>query len=314
MNENQAERDSTPPPDQPLEGEAAEFSRALAQAQKQFGTGSLPPEIALRLTRTRESEAAQFCLNRLAENSPVQSDLDLVRQLCQIEGAANRLVDLLLRENSSTAKTVALALVKLGTSFQQKFASRLNSDDLAVVANAIDILELLGDNKLIVPALFSLLNRPSSDIRAKAASLIQKLDTRFVYTRRLLRHSDPRVRASTLQSIMGRSEPQVGDYLSLCSADPDSRIRSLAALGLCRRGDPTGKKVLSEMLKDPDPLTRLRAVWALGIEADSEIAPVLETLQRDNPDEQVRKQAAQSLAKIARQAGHSSQEHSKIIA
>ncbi|PYV17905.1 MAG: hypothetical protein DMG07_04905 [Acidobacteria bacterium] len=76
---------------------------------------------------------------------------------------------------------------------------------------------------------------------------------------------------------------------------PASRVRTLAGVGLCRLGEPSGESVLLEAVRSPEPKLRRAGVWGLGMAARHDFEPILERLAADDPDLEVRLLAGQVL-------------------
>jgi len=183
-----------------------------------------------------------------------------------------------------------------------KIAPFLQSEENAVVMHSLELLEVIAESKQIVPLLFGLISSDNPKIQSKAALIIQKLDSEQAYTRRLLQHPDARVRANALQGIVDRANDQGGEFLLQGLADTDHRVRTLAAVGLSRLGDPQGLQTLFRMLRHPKPIERRSAAWGLGVCGNASALPRLEVLARGDPDERVRELAAQACQKITERA------------
>jgi HEAT repeat protein len=171
---------------------------------------------------------------------------------------------------------------------------------------SLELLEVIDMSRQLVPILFGLLSHEDPKIQSKASLVVQRLDIEFVYTRRLLQHSDARVRANAIQGIANRADPRSLVYLRQGGEDPDHRVRSQAAIGLCRIGDPAGRQILFRMIQHPSAVERRSAAWAMGNCGTFESITLLEMAVRNDPDERVRELAARGIREIQERASESS--------
>jgi HEAT repeats len=109
---------------------------------------------------------------------------------------------------------------------------------------------------------------------------------------------DQRVRERAVSTLGGSREPESIDVLiNIARKDPDPRLRQSAISALNRR---SGKKVLDTFQfaieNDPDVSVKRRAVSALQSMPDGEGIPLLIQVARTTKDNEVRKQAMNSLS------------------
>jgi hypothetical protein len=285
-------------PDEPQTGN--DVHQALSAMLDQMQQRDLPIECAFRITRHHEPEAAEFYLQRLRDPDLPGSEQALILQLILMCGVTEFFIGLLLGPASPIDDSIVSRLAGAGLTFQVKLAAYLRPANRDTTIRGLALLKALGASPVIVPRLFAIVYQSAlPQIQDMAVELINELDARLVYTRRLLHHPDPRIRASALRLISASDEKNGREYLRLFASDPDIRVRSMAALELHRRRDPLGPKILCDMIAKDDPDMRRSAIWALGMEGGEVAISILKKLQAQDPNEGVRRQAALALQKIA---------------
>ena len=136
---------------------------------------------------------------------------------------------------------------------------------------------------------------PSAEVRSKAALLLGRGNVNVGRVRRFLTSQDARLRANAVESLWGMNTPQARALFWDATADSNRRVAINALVGLCKAGDAEARRKLVDLIYGDDPVSRRAAVWAMGKLGDPEFAQILAPLQND-PDENMRKMAAQSLA------------------
>jgi HEAT repeat protein len=269
----------------------------ILEAMRAVDERSIPQDLLARLAR-RQKETLQHCIERLADPNVSRWEEASLARLLQRTGWIQKFVDSLLFAPPRTAAAAAGALQRTERGLDVKLSTHLQSDDPGVVMRSLELIEVVGKSKQLVPVLFGLLGHEDPRIQSKAALVVEKLDLDFLYTRQLLRHSDARVRANALQSIADRADPRTAQFLRQGAGDADHRVRSLAAVGLCRLGDQLGWQILSRMIRDPRSVERCSAAWALGRCGTIESLPGLQSIALNDVDQRVRELAVQSIQRI----------------
>jgi hypothetical protein len=116
---------------------------------------------------------------------------------------------------------------------------------------------------------------PDKVVRSKAALLIGKSTRNVAWIARRLLNRDPRVQASAVEALWGLDAEEVKPHYLAALKSTNNRVAANAALGLYLSGDATAIPTLFEMLRRPDPLFRLSALWAMGETRDERFLPVL---------------------------------------
>ncbi len=265
----------------------SDIGKAIADAISALRQGAMTPETLLRIASSRQSETLQYCVQRLADPSLRVSEEVVIAKLLQETGMVAQFIESLLSVAPEDARMMVGRFQNSDRGFDMKLAVYLQSNDPNVVIRCLELLSTIGENKQLVPLLFALLEHKEARIRSKAALVIQKFDTELTFSGMLMRHKDAQVRANALQTLIERSDPRVLEFLRMGAADPDGRVRTLAAVGLAGTGHPLGMVILSQMIRHRNPADRRSAAWGLGTCNSSDALRLLETAASD-PDQEVR--------------------------
>jgi hypothetical protein len=107
---------------------------------------------------------------------------------------------------------------------------------------------------------------------------------------------DMKVRERAIQSLANNKEPEAVDLLiNIARTDPDARLRSQAVGELARKPGPKIITTLTGALEDPDESVKRRAVTALQQLPDGQGIPLLIQVVKTTKNDQLRKQAMNSL-------------------
>jgi len=289
------EQSNKSPMDQPVSPEFALQLQSMMEAVQQGRTTS---DVLLRFVHAHEAETLHYCIHRMTEPGLSLVEEATISRFLQQAGMVQQFVESLLSLDRESAQNLLRKLQNAERGLDLKIAPFLQAEDSAVVMRSLELLEVIGESKQLVPLLFSLISSDDPRIQAKAALVIQKLDTEHAYTRRLLQHPDARVRANALEAIADRADQQGAEFLQQGLGDSDHRMRTLAAVGLARLGNPLGLQVLWKMTRHKLPIERRSAAWGLGACGEASVLPRLELIARTDPDERVRELAAQGCQTI----------------
>ncbi|SPE39559.1 PBS lyase HEAT domain protein repeat-containing protein [Candidatus Sulfopaludibacter sp. SbA3] len=107
---------------------------------------------------------------------------------------------------------------------------------------------------------------------------------------------DEKVRERAVQTLANSKEPEAVDLLiSIARTDKDARVRSQAVGELARKPGPKVLNTLTGALADPDEQVQRRAVTALQQLPDGQGIPLLIQVVKTTRNDQLRKQAMNSL-------------------
>ncbi len=279
------------------------IERLMAEAIRVSDQGRIPADMRVSLARSEE-EVLQYCIRRLSDPNLTRPEEASLVRLLERAGWVQKLLDALLSTAPATAATVAAVLQRTERGLDLRLAVHLQSRDSGLVMRSLQLIEVIGKSRQMVPVLFGLLGHDDPRIQSKAALVVEKLDHDFLYTRQLLRHSDARVRANALQAVADRADARIIEFLHQGIGDTDHRVRSLAAVGLCRIGDPQGWQILLKMARNPSVAERRSAAWAMGVCGTIDNLPGLEALACGDADERVRQLAHEGVRKIRERAAN----------
>ncbi len=288
--------DSNSPHDgQQVEADFAQQLQGMLQAVQQ---GRMPSDALLRFARAHETETLRYCLSRMTEPDLGFLEEAAISRFLMQAGLVPQFIESLISLDRESAQHLAQKFQHAERGLDLKIAPFLQSEDDRVVMRSLELLEVIGENKQLVPLLFSLINSDNPRIQAKAALIIEKLDVDRAYARRLLQHPNARVRANALEAIADRADERGIEFLQQGLADADHRVRTLAAVGLARIGNPAGLQTLWKMARHNLPIERRSAAWGLGACGGAAVLPRLELIARTDPDERVRELAEQGCERI----------------
>ena len=271
-----------------------EFDAELRLAILDALAGRLRHEILGRLAAAHENDTVRFCLRRLADPSLDAAEENLLVGLLMRSRQVNEVLARLSELAAGSAGAFGILFKEAGKSFETRLALAVGGEELARLMRALDLVETRIEPDAALPFLLMILGLDVPRLQSKAAVLIAKRDAELIYANRLMRHPVARVRANALEAMLDGGS-RILDLLRLAAADPDSRVRTLAGVGLCRLGEPSGESVLLEAVRSPEPKLRRAGVWGLGMAARHDFEPILERLAADDPDLEVRLLAGQVL-------------------
>lgn len=280
-----------------LESTRREFDATMRLALADAASGRLSHGMLLRLARVREGDTVRFCLDRMSDPSLEEPEEVLLAALLGQTSDVIRAIEQVAARSAAGVVLRAAFPRESNKGIAARSATRIAAEDVPVVVEALDRLDA-GAEREALPFLLCLLALDAPNLQSKAAKLIAKLDLGLVYVGRLVRHRIARVRANAVEALVERPAEAV-EILKLAAGDPDRRVRSLAALGLCNAGHPLGEALLVAALQHEDPKERRSAVWALTRTGLSGFEQRLEQLAREDPDARVRQLAAAPQGSVA---------------
>jgi hypothetical protein len=190
-----------------------------------------------------------------------------------------------------------------GRALTDWLADSMSTNSDVVVPAAKVLYELGADASPLIPHLATLLN--SSNHCNHAVRLLVSIGTNSlpVLLDALAHNSTARQDVAGFIGQFGEAASDAIPTLLQCLRDADSGVRgsAMGALGnICTRPDIV-VPALVNCLADPDVMLRMGAAAMLSRYGTSAAAavPVLVSVAREDPDEQVRKAAAESLRAVA---------------
>jgi HEAT repeat protein len=116
------------------------------------------------------------------------------------------------------------------------------------------------------------------EVCSEAALLLNLSNFSLNRVKSQLTSSNSRLRATTLESLWNRRDPEVLALLQEASKDPDERVRITALIGLARSGDGESARRLKELGRTGGPVFQALAAWATGELGDTAYAAELHRL------------------------------------
>ena len=166
--------------------------------------------------------------------------------------------------------------------------------------SVVELIMAIGSGNEIGELIHDLTSNEDAKIRAVTMKVLGQLGDAGVVEVLLrgLKDSDLRVRANSIEAL-----DKVGLYKTVnlivpYLRDSNPRIKASAAKAVYGFGNPTGLKVLQEMITSPKAEMRTGAAWALGEIKSVEAMKMLAAAARIEADDTVKKQLYGALVKI----------------
>ena len=277
------------------EAHESEFDQIMSKAVRDILEGNITPDAFLKLARSRDADAVRYAIRRMADPSLELWEEQILQRVVFQSGVVLQLIADLARKFPGPAEAIARTTLREAADHH---GLHIRTEDAPLVMRALAEVQEMPQTLGTVAFLFALLNADAPQIQSKAASLIQKADSDLQYTWRLVRHPAPRVRSNTLEALLEFKDLRAIEHFRSCAADTHSRVRSVAAVGLCRSGDPSGWEILTRLVCSPLIPERRSGVWALGMCGNREHLCLLEFLERSDRDQRVRQLAVGATEKI----------------
>jgi HEAT repeat protein len=141
------------------------------------------------------------------------------------------------------------------------------------------------------------------DVPAWTAAALGALGARRALPIMLKAAEDPHDYFLRLQALQWLIDWNVAEALPVLVRrleDPLPENRTIALIGLERRGDRSVIDSVRGRLLDPVPTVRAQAVSTLGVLGDATVRPTLEALQQKEPDPNVQRALEEALSRLPR--------------
>jgi hypothetical protein len=246
-----------------------EDSRAVGQVLNQlasFDPASFLAAAIQVLSASKSTEGSRYLILSLAKGKRLGVGL-LDPKVC----------------GSLEALAVARAAIEAGVQLQATFEMALhkalqgqaNPEKSERIVRILDVLSVTSGPGCWNSFQVELMAYPDKDVRSKAALVIGRSTRNVAWIARRLLDRDPRVQANAVEALWGLDAEEVKSHFLAALKSTNKRVLANAALGLYLSGDVTGMRVLLGMLRNPDPLFRSSALWAIGETRDARFLPVL---------------------------------------
>lgn len=262
-----------------LRGLAADISKAVESFTEKDPSG------AQRLQHLASSDPAIFftaSIQVLAASKPSEGSRHLILSLAKDKRLGLALLDpkaCTLPEALGITRAAAEAGVQLQASFElalnKALQGQASPQKTERILRILEVLSVTCGQSCWNSFQVELMAYPDKVVRSKAALLIGKSTRNVAWIARRLLDRDPRVQASAVEALWGLNGEETRPHFLAALKSSNNRVSANAALGLYLSGDASAIPTLLEMLRHPDPLFRLSALWAMGETQDERFLPVL---------------------------------------
>ncbi len=169
-----------------------------------------------------------------------------------------------------------------------------------LAANAsrlLDILARVSDGARILPSLARLLHSTDSELRSKAALIMGRSNRSATWVQSHMGDADPRLRANAVEGLWGVETEEARNLMLAALHDTNNRVVGNALYGLYAMGDSASLAETIKLAAHPMAVFRATAAWVMGRTGDSRFRDTLPQLLRD-PHPMVRSRALRSVAQI----------------
>jgi hypothetical protein len=184
-----------------------------------------------------------------------------------------------IQEAVAVTRAAAEAGVQLQSTFEMTLNKTLQGQSSPQkserILRVMDILSVTCGQNCWNSFQVELMAYPDKVVRSKAALIIGKSTRNVAWIARRLLDRDPRVQASAVEAMWDMDPEETRPHFLSALKSKNNRVAANAALGLYLCGDATAVRLLLELVRHPDPLFRLSALWAIGETQDERFLPVL---------------------------------------
>lgn len=159
------------------------------------------------------------------------------------------------------------------------------------------------ETTLTQPQIMELRRVQARDVAAWAAGALGEVRPKGALTLLLKTAEDPTdffLRQMSITALITLGGPEARPVFERRLEDPLPENRALALMGLTQLADKAAVGLMLPRLNDNDPLVRAQAVVAVATLGDATVRPVLEALQRIEPDSNVLGTLEQALSRLPR--------------
>lgn len=169
-----------------------------------------------------------------------------------------------------------------------------------LAANAsrlLDILARVSDGTRILPSLARLLHSTDAELRSKAALIMGRSNRSAAWVQSHMSDADPRLRANAVEGLWGVETEEARDLMLAALRDANNRVVGNALYGLYAVGESASLAETIKLATHPAAVFRATAAWVMGETGDPRFREPVAQLLRD-PHPMVRSRALRSVARI----------------
>jgi len=153
--------------------------------------------------------------------------------------------------------------------------------DLAFVARALDVLNVLTPSCALLMVLRPLLRDCGPRLRSKLVLVLVRQSQNLGWANKLLEDDDARIRASVIEGLWGGKSPELEQIFLRGVADSHHRVAANAAYGLYLMDASKATPEIERLLANEERAFRSAAAWVVGKTGSTELRGLLNPLIRD---------------------------------
>ncbi len=164
--------------------------------------------------------------------------------------------------------------------FDKKLIDLVKSGAASAPEQVIRILTVL-ESVCATPRLLAhilRLKHSEGRVRSKLTLIVGRLTRDPQWLRQQMEDEDPRVRANAIEGLWNVRAGGLEELLRSALQDPNHRVAANAALALHKIGNVSAVASLYSMLRHPDEMFRVAALWAVGQTRDPRFLDAVEKL------------------------------------
>jgi hypothetical protein len=258
---------------------AAEITKAIESFTDQDSSAK---QLLTQLASTDPASFFAAAIGVLAVAKPSVGSRYLILSLAKDKRLGISLLDpdiCTIQEAVAVTRAAADAGAQLQSTFEMTLNKTLQGQSSPQkserILRVMDVLSVTCGQNCWNSFQVELMAYPDKVVRSRAALIIGKSTRNVAWIARRLLDRDPRVQASAVEALWEMDPEETKPHFLSALKSKNNRVAANAALGLYLCGDATAVRLLLEMLRNPDPLFRLSALWAIGETQDERFLPVL---------------------------------------
>ena len=250
------------------------------------------------LYKLRQRDMLKYIVENASLLSADEQKRRIIAPWLRQSQAMSRLIKALFSMPPKTAKILGRILKQIDSGLTLNIAKIMKNAPPPIVLKGLNILQEISNGNEIAPFLMNLFHHSDQKVKSKVTLMLGSLSDKLMFVKTALQDGDSRVRANALEAIWDEDVPEVKKVFASHLNEKDNRARANAAMGLHQMGDERGFDTLMEMIHDKEKMMRASAAWAFGEVKEVKAINRLQTLQANDPEEIVRKNATIALEKM----------------
>ncbi len=205
------------------------------------------------------------------------------------------------RLNKPTRKRAGQAMLKLLPDAAQRLQRRLAAGPVEQQLKAMQMVQELGLGASMRSQIIELCGDANPKLRSKAIAVAGEIADvgPEVLVERLVKDTDARVRANTIEVLEHRRDPRLVPVLASKARESHNRERANAIKALHKLRGGSVNAPLLDMLRDPRSEHRVSALWVLRQIGFWQLLNEVGRLAKEDPDLRVRRYALNVIRNVA---------------